>query len=60
MSNDRIEFDDIGSNYVINCLKGTQNFKILIEEDTSYNSYLRPTKYLVEVRPDNFYSLYWN
>ena len=34
--------------------------KILIEEDTSYNSYLRPTKYLVEVRPDNFYSLYWN
>lgn len=60
MYNDRIEFDSECSEYIINNLKGNQSFKLLIEEDTSYNEYLKPTKYVVEVRPDNFASLYWN
>lgn len=59
MSDDRIKIDTYGSKYIINSLKNGETFKLLIEENTSYNSYLTPSKYLVEVKASNFNYLYW-
>ena len=59
MSSDRIRVDNYGSELIINSLKLGLPIKMVITEDTSYNYYLEPTKYVIEVRADNFNSLYW-
>lgn len=48
---DRLYFDEIGSAYVINCLKNGMSIKLLLESEYS-------NSYILEVPADNFATLY--
>ena len=56
MWGDRILFNSVGKQAILNCLKKGQNFKLRINENTKYGT---PSTYLVEVEADNFRFIYW-
>lgn len=56
MWSDRVTFDYVGKQAVLNCLKTNQNFKLYLKENSKYGT---PSTYLFEVEADNFAYVYW-